>query len=500
MQRITDAIPFKDIATFTPDKPVTVLAQTGRGKSYWIKNDLYRYAKENRRKILYLVHRLILRDQFSEEIKRNDKEDIIDMRTYQSLSNNLGELDLSRYDYIIADEFHSLLTDSTFNFKTDIVLKNILAQTSSVKIFMSATGGKMKKYLKEKGFETHDYSLPFDYKYIKDIEFYHRDSALKEKCREFIRTEKKAIFFIKSLEKARGLYDKFKDYSGFVCSTSALQYLYGSDEFKAQIDSTRQYIEQNERFEQQFLFATAVMDAGVNINDPNLHEVVVDMSDLDTLTQCLGRKRMTSGEDYVNLTVKSISKRSLNGRIQKLNEKISVAEEFIRCDYRGRQDLYIKQNIRKHNDMIYPRIVDRTTNTLELNELMHFYNKELKAEYGAMMARGSWGYCETVKERLRQDRYSVYEDACRNMKITEYCAVMCDQQMDDLEKDKFIDMLDYRFNGRQIRAISKINREFEVHDIPYLIESKRVQENGERKFYWFIREAEDENESEAEIA
>ncbi len=46
------------------------------GKSYFIKNNLYEYAKKQGKKILFLLHRKNAITQFEQEIKRDKKEDI----------------------------------------------------------------------------------------------------------------------------------------------------------------------------------------------------------------------------------------------------------------------------------------------------------------------------------------------------------------------------------------------------------------------------------------
>lgn len=56
-KRISDIIIEKDIQTWTPECPVIISAGTGSGKSYFIKNILYKYAKEHNQKILMLIHR-----------------------------------------------------------------------------------------------------------------------------------------------------------------------------------------------------------------------------------------------------------------------------------------------------------------------------------------------------------------------------------------------------------------------------------------------------------
>lgn len=62
---------------------VTIGAQVGKGKSYFVKNILYEEARQNGEKILFLVHRLTCYDQFYKELEQDNKLDVIELQTYQ---------------------------------------------------------------------------------------------------------------------------------------------------------------------------------------------------------------------------------------------------------------------------------------------------------------------------------------------------------------------------------------------------------------------------------
>lgn len=122
-QRISDIINFDEISKWNSGDNIVITAGTGSGKSYFVKNVLYEYAKSHNQKILLLEHRKNCKDQFVEEINQDGKQDVITTLTYQSVEvaylNNYLK-DLTKFDYIFCDEFHYFTSDSAFNHTTDI--------------------------------------------------------------------------------------------------------------------------------------------------------------------------------------------------------------------------------------------------------------------------------------------------------------------------------------------------------------------------------------------
>ena len=171
-KRVTDIIKDTDIETWTTEQPIIISAGTGVGKSHFIKNVLYKYAKERHGKILILIHRKNCVHQFQMEIETDYKTDVITIMTYQKLENSkllYGiEYDLSQYMYVVCDEFHYFFNDSSFNNHTDISFNMIMKNAASINIFMSATGDYMSryinKYIKDNGLkEAIQYNIPLDF-------------------------------------------------------------------------------------------------------------------------------------------------------------------------------------------------------------------------------------------------------------------------------------------------------------------------------------------------
>ncbi|MFQ3546594.1 DEAD/DEAH box helicase family protein [Halobacillus rhizosphaerae] len=125
-----------------------IASEMSSGKNYWMRNVLLPYALENNKRTLCLSHRRNTLDQqlnYLEEYKwecvRQFKGGMFDLKTYQTFQNMVKRNDpeLSRYDYIVCDEAHYFVSDSSFNTKTELVFDFLNDNENGVKIFMTGT-------------------------------------------------------------------------------------------------------------------------------------------------------------------------------------------------------------------------------------------------------------------------------------------------------------------------------------------------------------------------
>lgn len=148
---VSDIISVSDLESWTPKNIIIISAGTGRGKSYFVKNHLYQYAKSAGKKILFLIHRTNCVTQFRQEIERDGKSDTIDIMTYQKIESDIlhfnAHMNFNQYSYIVCDEFHYFISDANFNNTTDISFDEILNANQCIRIFMSATSADMEQYL-----------------------------------------------------------------------------------------------------------------------------------------------------------------------------------------------------------------------------------------------------------------------------------------------------------------------------------------------------------------
>ena len=468
MKRVSEEVTIDKIEKWDETDIITICAGTGVGKSYFIKNNLYAMAKRDGNKILMLIHRTNCITQFEEEIIRDKKTDVIDIMTYQRLEYMFlkgSYKDLSDYQYIICDEFHYFMSDASFSKTTDISLNMILEQLFTTKIFMSATGDYMKKYINEvKGIETIDYKLDITYGFIKKLTFYYTDEYLETYIENAIASNSKTIIFLQSATKAYELYKKYKKHCLFNCSKNNAKYY-------KQVKKTKiKDMLINERFEELILITTTCLDAGVNIIDESINHVLADVEDTGVIIQCIGRKRIQNPDDKIFLTIKAISNTSLGGKTTQLNKKLKMAEflkthtnkEFI-TEYQRECDL---------NNMVYDVAVkEDDKGTKKVNDLMYFKCKNDLTEIEKMLELGKYGYCAYMKGLFGMDGYTVIEKQNKENELVDYMNKIVGKRLLKDEQNELAIKVDIKKNGRLLKSYGSLNAYFLEDDINFMIKT-----------------------------
>ncbi|GAB4074780.1 hypothetical protein GCM10028778_22830 [Barrientosiimonas marina] len=369
---------------------ITIKAGTGAGKSYFIKNDLYDYAKNNDKNILMLVSRKQIINNFKKDIEGKTN---IDIDTYQKLEQSIVhdiDYDLSKYDYIVCDEFHYFLNDD-FNKWIDLSFDKIMNSTNNIKIFMSATGDSVVRYFSENHVNTKNYSLPFNFDKIRNLRFFYKENTIEGFIEKAINNNQKAIFFVESAEKACELHRKYPNHTMFNCSESSKYYKYvNKKKIKDMLD--------NNKFDDLILITTRVIDTGINIEDPELHKVVIDVVSASNIIQCLGRKRFTDDQDYIDVYIKSRNKKSIESyrrNVENAKNKMDI------LDFNG-DHAYLDRFYRDDIDgtMIYTEWDEQANAPVhKIHKLNYFKNKLDREELSEMMEYGYNYYISTVLDR-----------------------------------------------------------------------------------------------------
>lgn len=470
-QTISDLITRKEVENWNKGEVITISAQMGYGKSYFIKNGLYEIAKEKSQKILLLVHRTRCKQQFTHELKKAHKLDIVDVVTYQTLENR-KDFDISKYDYIVCDEFHYFTSDSNFNYKTDISLEKILRQTNKVKIFMSATGDLMQKYFKHIELETKDYEIKADFNWINELKFFNKDETIEGIIEDIIDNDEKAIVFIESVEKAYKLYKKYKKYSLFCCSKSNKKYRYVDE-------NDIEDMLKNERFEDNLLITTTCLDAGINLRDDEIKTIICDVSDIGVLLQCLGRKRRKDNEK-VNVYIHNINNNVLGGYETKVKLGIKMIKDFDTTTIEEFTEKYSKSINDYYNTLFYDQ-----GNTKKLNELMAFKLMEqlllIKLMKGNEDKKGC-GYKNYLANNVFNLEYETIETTIEYIELEEYLDKIVGKKLFKEEQKELIDKINVRVNGRQQKTYKKLNEGLNMLSLSYIILPKKS--NNMR--YWII--------------
>lgn len=488
--RISDIISQSEIISWRKEDVIIVDGPTGSGKSHFCKNDLYNYAKFDNSKIKMLVDRSNCKEQFQEEINREGREDLLTVDTYQKIENlNLfgtRNYDFDGCNYIICDEFHYFLSDANFNEKTDISFDAIMGQTNAIKIFMSATPKNMERYIKEnvtsysseKKINIKRYELPREDNYINELKFFYEDETLEQLINQFIEEGSKAIFFIQSVEKAYTLYEKYKDKCLFNCSKYNKKYYRYVDKKKIK----KMLIE--EKFEANILITTLCMESGININDENVKNIVLDVFGDEKLVQCSGRKRSKDENDKINLYVRCFNNKQLGGMERKIKytlKRIEYLKTHTAEDYRKKfpRSAGFERAIYDNEGL------DKNNNTKKINQLIEFKYKIDLEEIKEIKSYGKLGYIEYMSKKLGIKDYNLLEDDKKKEEVSEHLYKIKGKILNKEERYKLVELFNTKDSSRRTyKSIGKLNKYLLENNFPYKIIPKIMK----NKTYWIITE------------
>ena len=486
---VSDIITKEDIKQWNKGDIITIKAGTGKGKSHFIKNTLYDYAKQENKKILFLIHRTNCKNQFYKELKDDKKLDYIDIKTYQTIESaikNNKSIDFSKYKYIVCDEMHYFFGDSAFNKTTDMSLNTILRQKDNIRIFMSATGRYTKNYIKNvKGINTIDYEMPIDYKFIENLTFYNLDDTLELFIEESIKSGEKAIFFIQSAKKAYELYCKHKDICIFNCSKS------NKDYYKYVNKKTIDKILDDEKFDSNILITTTCMDAGVNIKDDKVKHIVCDVEDYNTIIQCIGRKRLQNENDKICVYIKTINNNRLGGKKGRLINKVKMANYLRKHTVQE----YVNEFKRKYdnNQIVYDETVGEDNKcTKKINELMYYKCKIDIVDIDVMLKYKKYGFCKFVANKLgfydeeKGFTYTLIEEEQKQDELEEYLEGLIGKRLHKDEQKELIKKIDLRDRFNRVQKSISILNQYLIENYSYSISSKRIKIEGKKVTVWLV--------------
>lgn len=485
MKRLTDVIKEEQILSWKLNDNILIEAPMGAGKSYFCKNTLYDIAKRNNEKILMLIHRANCVQQFQYELESDGKTDVITVITYQALEyadiHNTKKYDLSNYTYIICDEFHYFFNDSQFNNKTAISFNLIMAQKNVIRIFMSATGNQMARYMRKyirdnKLVKEKRYEMESDYSFINTLSFFFKDNTMNHILLDCVNKNEKCIFFIHSAEKAYKLFSENQKYCIFNCSKNNPKY------YKYVDEEIIVNILKEEKFNDLILITTTCFDAGINIIDTDVKNIVVDINDIGSMIQCIGRKRIQNENDKINVYVHANTNQSLAGLRRVTQSQIEMADYFHSVHYA--MDKLIEKYPRQNdlNNILYDDflrnsngVVDRTGYVKKINELMFFKKKEDMAIYSLMMKQ-KFGYCTYVAKLLGfydevSERYT-YNMMNEEYELESYLRKMAEEKIvlyQVKDRKDLIKQINAKQNGKLLKKASTLNQILEEREIDYRI-------------------------------
>ena len=302
---------------------IFIESPTGTGKSSFVLDKLFPFAAEKNYNILYLANRSALNQQIRNavarklKVKEKIKKDeatfylpesfcCLTVINYQAISLDSTALEtfLSDYAYIVFDEAHFFVEDSLFNAKTGLLLKSVLdASPDAVWIFLSATLDGSEELLLAAADKIQPNNL-IDANLNKLVFRDHR-IVYKNNYQSAVYTPsffrgiddlmpvinrtvgEKWLIFVSSIQRGKALQQRIKKETG-------RKAVFLSSENKA--GKRWEMLSAEERYDEDVLIATKVLDNGVNIRDEDVRHIVIPFCDRTEFMQMLGRRRTHEGE------------------------------------------------------------------------------------------------------------------------------------------------------------------------------------------------------------
>ncbi len=358
---------------------VLIEAQTGTGKTWFIKNVLLDSLGTNER-LLLVCNRTNLKRQLKKDLLKKYNQPIPDtlneldavttiadkvtITSYHAISYTFKEeiygntevkSDFSKYDYIVFDECHFIFSDGSFNNKTRFAYKKAVQEyhPKLIKIFISATMNEIKdpiinnvKKVHKNGFgldepKIHEYTTGNDYSYLKP-RYFQKLISIINLIKNDTSNDKWLIFISNVNRDGKLIIDQLGEKMCSLIKSGTK-----SDELNSIIN--------NSKFTKKVLICTKAMDNGINISDYKLKNIVIMAWDYITFIQMLGRKRIDiNNPEEVNLYIPTRYQKSFSSKLNSYYKKKSEIE-LLHCD---ENEFYKKydndlQDFNGMNDIFY---------------------------------------------------------------------------------------------------------------------------------------------------
>lgn len=364
---ISNVIGKNQLARLDFNSILVIIAQTGSGKTTWLFKTLLPWVlnKNPNKKILYLCSRnslanqiktIAMKDSLNSEIRVGDyivKEKAMmfspkglqneydfgafHIMTYQSYLNKCQKLNLNDYEYVIYDEAHYFLNDSTFNPFTEETLNTLTMHfRNKRKIILTATPLNALDVIWDKERAASSLFKPNmdvffadeDYSYV-NAKFFAKNEYIIEEI--LLRNKDYWIIFVTSKNEGAELEETLSK-KGVNCK------LITADTDKADEDYLDLIGKEAIPGSATVLITTRLLDVGINIKNPRMNIVTYEL-EVSEIKQMIGRKRI-SQDETINVYFYSPTIQELTYRSNGISKKLSEINKQI---YAVDNDLFIEK-------------------------------------------------------------------------------------------------------------------------------------------------------------
>lgn len=371
-QWVTDGLESR-MSEWCHDGPILISAPTGRGKNTFIIKNLIPYALDNGDVFLF-SNRIALNIQQKKELLRALKipnvwsnEELQKQEIFRRNGTNRTSVHVLSYQaalrfldtnrklienllsgeagpcYAIFDEAHFFLSDAPFNSNTQIIFQGLVASFAKcTRIYMTATPNNFSSVIlqyenrnpisavfncfelkpfahgqKRTAWQYYDFKRNYsNYK----IKFFSNIEQLYPQVEKSVKEGEKWLFFIDSRQRQQDIAKALKEQSNAKADCF--------DKSKKGDDKIWEMLLEG-NIPHDVLLTTRALDNGVNITDPDLHNIVIECKDEVSFIQMIGRKRLNHDEDEtVNLFVYSPEESEIEKIYSDLQDLLFMIGEY----------------------------------------------------------------------------------------------------------------------------------------------------------------------------
>jgi hypothetical protein len=242
-------------------------------------------------------------------------------------------------------------------------------------------------------------------------------------------------------------------------------------------------IANNNKFDCHLLCCTKVLDNGINLIDPDLKHIIIDMLDPTEFLQCLGRKRIAPSEKII-VYVKDFSGGIIYPQITSIQTKLKVIDELIEV---GADEFQIRYKKKDFDNVIQ--------NDFSINQakLFHYYQFRNYLQW-MLNDKDKTGYQKEICYKMQYPFVKIHDAEIEFERIT------LDQELEKLLNIPLVDnniekfktlFFNRKFNPKKTnyrkRGIRSINAILEEDNSKFRIISDQSRAKETRgKTYWMV--------------
>lgn len=502
---VTDIIKDDYIMKWNKKDIILIKAPTGSGKTYFIKNKLIPDIKGN---ILYLCHRVALKRQFKKdlfdfydipipvtniELDKAEQIENVTVKSYQSLSEMLNidkEINFDCYDYVVCDECHSLLDEAEFNNKIAYVANYLINKDMNIcKIFITATPDLIERYI-ELAFKKqqnavwgNNYNKLYKYTCNKNYDYITANAYKKiNDIIEIIKTDESNNKWLVFVANKKDGYSILEGLKGIKTAAFLTKDNKQNKEYESIVNKSK--------FKADVLIATKVLDAGINIEDEQVKNIVIDAWDKNTFLQELGRVRVDKTKQNINLYIKDKGKKNFDMKLktmQKTLEQISLFKEN-----RDEFNLKYHNDLDKINKQIF--MLDEKTNAWKINEIgldkfeitYKFINDIFQV---SDLDKNVWlDIVLNWIDKKFNDLNEYFDEVEKKNNIEFYLENHLGKRLYKEDRQQLIEILNIRDSARRLQKSIGVINSYLLNNYNITCISKRFKENGKKTTIWILND------------